>query len=63
MENMHASEPSHQDLFEEEIRTIMEALSTQVKGLHQNVTIMDEHQEAMYSMVRDMHPQFRHQGS
>lgn len=42
MENMHASEPSCQDLFQAKTWIRMEALSTKVDDVQQRMTTMDE---------------------
>lgn len=68
MKNIIASDHSCHDLFEDEVRTRMNALSTQMgtmhtlyEGLHRKVTSMDEQQDAMFSMISDIHAYYRPQ--
>lgn len=55
---MPAFEPSSRDLFEDEIQIRMEALSTRMDGIQQNMMTMDEWEEAMYSMLKDIDSQY-----
>lgn len=58
MENMPASESSRQDLFEDAMWTRKEALLTKFDGIKQEMITMDERQESMYSMIKDIHSQY-----
>lgn len=61
MENITVPEPSSQDIFEEKVRIIMDALSTQMgphtlyEGQNRKVIDINEHKKALFSMKSDMH--------
>lgn len=59
MENITALKNSHQDLFEDEVSTIIETLSTQMKGIHLKVIDIYEHQKALYSRISDIHSYYK----
>lgn len=67
MKNIDDMHLSHQELFENEIRTIIDALCTQLESIHilyegvnHHLDTMDEKQEALLFMARDLHSTHRH---
>lgn len=66
MENITTPEPSWCNIFKDEVKMIMDALSTQIKvmhifykGLHWKIIYIDERQKALFSMISDMYSQYR----